>query len=59
MPVFCAVMFLYMDVHFMFPILDMPFVKPDLYAAQISSNIFELTNFSPIPFEIKSIFCFI
>ncbi|CAF0787079.1 unnamed protein product [Didymodactylos carnosus] len=34
----------------------MPFVKPDPYAAQISTNIFKLTNVSPIPFDIKTIF---
>ncbi|CAF0827375.1 unnamed protein product [Adineta steineri] len=34
----------------------MPPIKADLYAAQISSNIFKLTNAAPIPFEITSIF---
>ena len=36
--------------------LKMPFIKSDLYAEQISSNIFKLTHLSPIPFEIKLIF---
>lgn len=31
-------------------------IKSDPYAAQISLNIFKLTNLSPIPFEIKTIF---
>ncbi|UJR11956.1 hypothetical protein I4U23_016134 [Adineta vaga] len=34
----------------------MPPIKPDPYAAQISSNIFKLTNAAPIPFEMTSIF---
>ncbi|CAF1534404.1 unnamed protein product [Adineta ricciae] len=34
----------------------MPPAKGDSYAAQISSNIFKLTNAQPIPFEIMPIF---
>ncbi|CAF1225115.1 unnamed protein product [Rotaria sordida] len=34
----------------------MPSSKLDPYAAQISTNIFKLTNTTPIPFEITSIF---
>ncbi|CAF1344855.1 unnamed protein product [Rotaria sordida] len=34
----------------------MPSIKYDPYAAQISSNIFKLTNAAPMPFEIQSIF---
>ncbi|CAM4830210.1 unnamed protein product [Rotaria magnacalcarata] len=34
----------------------MPSIKSDPYAAQISSNIFKLTNVAPIPFEIQPIF---
>ncbi|CAF0973081.1 unnamed protein product [Adineta ricciae] len=36
--------------------LDMAPNKLEPYAAKISSNIFKLTNSSPIPFEITSIF---
>lgn len=36
--------------------LGMPSNKLDPNAAQISSNIFKLTNAAPIPFEITSIF---
>jgi hypothetical protein len=43
-----------MNLYLLF--LDMPPIKPDPYAAQISSNIFKLTNTAPIPFEIISIF---
>lgn len=31
-------------------------VKSDPYTAQISKNIFKLSNLSPIPLDIKSIF---
>lgn len=43
-----------MNIYLLF--LDMPSIKSDLYAVQISANIFKLTNSAPIPFEILSIF---
>ncbi|CAF2985144.1 unnamed protein product [Rotaria sp. Silwood2] len=37
-------------------LLGVPSIESDSYAAQISSNIFKLTNVAPIPFEIQPIF---
>jgi hypothetical protein len=43
-----------MNMYLLF--LGMPSIKSDLYAVQISSNIFKLTNTAPITFQILSIF---
>jgi hypothetical protein len=42
-----------MNMYLLF--LGMPSIKSDLYAVQISSNIFKLTNTAPITFQILSI----